>query len=233
MAQRRVEITRTVNIADVEDLGKNPLVRKAWVMPWNFTLLEFYDPIYERLDDPSSDLSDPTQWTDATRARMNEIAEAKRKIIGRLYTGKPRHWQGNKMGMLLGSVVYRIVDDKKMNLPWLGYSVGWETARVVRICGRLGETKTDRFQGLLQGWSNWLSSIHQAPQLSPLSTSGSDFSLLAEFPEACGDQCMALYTALVASEKKVSVEAVGFFSPEEQELRFRQVGALGEIVIRL
>ena len=199
-------------------------------MPWRFVLFEFYDPIYEELDNPSSELSDVTRWTEQTRAYMNTLVEAERSIMAPLYDGRPRHWQGNKLGVFLPSVIYRIIDNKKLQLPWFGYSAGWESATTIRVCGRLGEkTPVKSFETLLAEWSNWLALTGQGPTLGDLVFKNREFNILCEFPTACGDQCMALYTAMVARHRDSRVDAAGFFSPEQSDVRYLRIGQPGEI----
>src|SRR6516165_9384493 len=100
---RRVEITRTVNIDKDIDLSRHPNVRKNWAIPGGYTLIEVYDPVYEKIDDPACPLSDPTKWTDEIRQYMSALVEKKRAILAPLYKGQPRHWQGNTLGLPLRS----------------------------------------------------------------------------------------------------------------------------------
>jgi hypothetical protein len=162
VVMRRVVISRSSNI-DAEDLKLNPYVRKAWVMPWQFSLFEFYDPIHEKLDDPKSELADPTQWTDDVRKYMRGLVDAERRTLAPLYDGKARHWQGNKLGLPLRGAFYRIVDSKNLHLPWLGQSKDWEIAKILRICGKLSRPDNTALDEVLRMWESWLSSIGEAP----------------------------------------------------------------------
>ena len=85
-------------------------------MPWHFTLFEFYDPIYEKIDDPSTQLSRPTEWTEETRRYMSDLQDAERSILSPLYKGKARHWQEQALALLPKSAIYRILDHKPLDL---------------------------------------------------------------------------------------------------------------------
>lgn len=234
MTLRRVDITRTTNLADPKSVGSNPRVRKAWLMPWGFTLFEFYDPIYEQLDNPSSKLSNVVEWGEETRRYMGELVEAERNILAPVYRGKPRHWQGNKLGLPLRSVIYRIIDRGNLDLPWFGYSPDWEIITKIRICGRVRETiRLKTLEGVVEGWSKWLENIGQKPESDRFSSKGKDFQFQCQFSEPCGDACMALYTALVASYKATSIEAIGFFLAEQTEFRYLEIGGQGEILAKM
>jgi len=227
---RRVNITRTVNVANATAVWTNPRVRKAWLMPWEFTLFEFYDPIYEEMDNPSSQLSDPTEWSEETRRYMAELVEAERSILAPVYRGRPPHWQGNKLGLLLRSVIYRIIDRRKLYLPWLGYGPDWEMKTKIRVCGRMHDSaKFTTLEGVVVTWLRWLKSVGQRLEADQLSCTGPDFEFLCQFPESCGDACMALYSALVASHKATSIQALGFFLPDQIEFRYLEIGGEGEI----
>jgi len=234
MALRRVNITRSANIADLSSLEKNRLVRKAWVMPWKFALLEIYDPIFEQLDDPSFRYADPTRWNDEIRSYVRQVVDAERDILAPLYEGRPRHWQGNKLGLFLRSTTYRILDYKRLDLPWLGQSTDWDLATTIRIGGKLGEGASGRsVEQALDEWLNWLSQAGQALKLSVLRINGIDFDVLCDFPTACGDACMALYTAFIATPKGARIEAVGFFAPEQTHLRYLRIGKPGEMTAQI
>jgi hypothetical protein len=234
MSLRRVDITRTANVANPERLASHPRVRKAWVMPWHFTLFEFYDPIYEQLDDSASKLSRPTEWTKETRRYMSDLVDAERGILAPLYEGRRRHWQGNKLGLFLKSAIYRIVDYKRLDLPWLGHPTNWEAARTIRVCGRLrSESSTGSLREALYMWSKWLLSVDSAPHMGAIRLKQRDFQVLCEFPSPCGDACMALYTKFIGMSKDNGVEAAGFFPPEETQALYLRIGAPGEITAEI
>lgn len=203
-------------------------------MPWRFTLFEFYDPIYEKVDDPSSPLSRPTEWTEETRRYMSGLQDAERSILSPLYKGRPRHWQGNRLGLFLKSAIYRILDHKQLELPWLGHSDGWETANTIRICGKLkAQASSHPLEGVLDKWENWLSSVGIVPNMEDIDVKGEDFQVLCAFPEACGDACMALYTAFIAMSNEERVDAAGFFLPEQTRLRYMRIGKPGEMTAEI
>jgi hypothetical protein len=234
MARRRVDITRTPNIADLSSIQQSPYVRKTWAMPWEFTLFEIYDPIFEELDNPSSALADPTKWTEVTREYVRQIVDTERSMLAPLYKGRPHHWQGNKLGMFLRTVTYRILDYKRLELPWLGYSPDWEIATTIRIGGKLRQGASGKpVEAVLDKWLNWLSPLGDAPKISSLRVNGRDFGFLCDFSGACGDACMALYTAFTAMPKDARIEAVGFFSPEQIHLRFLRIGRPGEMTAQI
>jgi hypothetical protein len=234
MALRRVNITRSANIADLRSLEKNRFVRKAWVMPWGFALLEIYDPIFGQLDDPSFRYDDPTRWNEEIRSYVRQIVDTERSILAPLYKGRPRHWQGNKLGLFLRSVTYKILDSKRLELPWLGQSTDWEIATAIRIGGKLREPASSKpVQDVLDRWLNWLPSVGKPPKMGDLRVNGKDFYVLCDFPERCGDACMALYTAFIAMPKDTSVEAAGFFSPDQTLLRYFRIGKPGEVTAQI
>lgn len=234
MARRRVDITRTPNIADLSSFQKSPYVRKTWAMPWAFTLFEIYDPIFEELDNPSSALADPTKWTEVTREYVRRIVDAERSMLAPLYKGRPHHWQGNKLGMFLRTVTYRILDYKRLELPWLGHSPDWEIATRIRIGGKLRQGVSGKpVEAVLDKWLNWLSPLAEAPKMGALRVNGEDFDLLCDFPAACGDACMALYTAFVAMPNASRPAGVGFFQPEQTHLRYTRIGKPGEMTAEI
>lgn len=231
MALRRVDITRSVNISDLETLRNNPHVRNPWVMPWKFTLFEFYDPIYEQLGNPASGISDVTEWTEETRRYMERLVDTERDIMSPIYRGRPRHWQGNRLALFLKSAIYRIVDKQTLALPWLGQSADWEVATRIRIAGRLRKAAySDVLENVVAQWAEWLQTAGQEPKRENLEFKGNDFHFVCEFRGTCGDSCLALYTALIATYQKTSIEAVGFFLPEQTELRYLEIGGRGEIL---
>jgi hypothetical protein len=203
-------------------------------MPWGFVLFEFYDPIYEELENPSSALFDVTKWTEDTRRYMNQLVDAERSILAPLYNGRQRHWQGNKLGLFLKSTTYRILDHKRLNLPWLGHPTDWDIATTIRICGKLKPAASrNSLEQIVERWSSWLSTIGSAPKIGPLVISRDDFHVLCEFPEACGDACMSLYTAFIPISNETCVEAVGFFQPEHKHLRYLRIGKPGEVTAEI
>lgn len=210
---RRVEITRTANINPDIDLSQHPNVRRSWSIPGNYTLFEFYDPIYEKLDDPGSPLSSPTRWTDDIRRSMSELVEKERLILAPLYNGRPRHWQGNTLALPLRSALYRVLDTKRLRWPWFGCFPGWELKTRLKVRGRLEQPSVKNQQALageVARWAEWASSIGELLSCGRPTFAEGGFEALCSFSGACGDVCMALYIMLTLSRPRTSLLALGF-----------------------
>jgi hypothetical protein len=230
---RRVEITRTVNIDKNIDLSRHPNVRKNWSIPGNYALFEFYDPIYEKLDDPNCPLSNPTKWTDDTRLYMSHLVEKERAILSPLYQGRPRHWQGNTLGLPLQRAMYRVLDSKRLQWPWFGCLPGWELETSLRVRGRLEKPTEENEQALageLARWAEWASSTGELLTCSPPTFVEGGFETLCSFSGPCGDVCMSLYIMLTLTRRRTSLLAVGFAGvdrPDVSPAVYMRFGARG------
>ena len=230
---RRVEITRTANIGKGIDLLRHPNVRKTWSIPGNYILFEFWDSIYEKLDDPGNPLSNPTKWKDDTRQYMSELVEKERAILAPLYEGRPRYWQGNTLGLPLKSTLYRVLDSKKLPWPWFACFPGWELEKSIKVRGRLKEPNAKNQRALtdeLARWAEWASSIGELSTCSNPSFAEGGFEALCSFPGSCGDVCMALYVMLTLSQRRTSLLATGFGAvdrPDEFLAVYMRFGAPG------
>jgi hypothetical protein len=229
MSWRRVNITRQVNIADLNQLPHHPNVRRCWVLPWGFVLFEFYDPIFEEAEiDPA--LGGSHGQSEATRRKLASLMIEERRLLAPLYRGRPEHWQGNKFGLPLKTVIYRVVDDKVIRWPWFGCSPDWEIQRRIRFSGKLGTLTTGTRESLERAfvdWATWAQSIGQLTGAGKFTFEVDKFGALCEFSGPCGDACMGLYLLLTEKRSQSNLEAAGFFDPDEKEMRFLEIGGTG------
>jgi hypothetical protein len=229
MGWRRVTITRDVNIADVNQLAHHPNVRRCWILPWEFVLFEFYDSIFEEAEvDPA--LCGSHGQSEATRGKLASLMIEERRLLAPLYRGRPEHWQGNKFGLPLKTVIYRVVDNEAIRWPWFGCSPDWEIQKRIKVFGKLGKLNSGTRESLERAfvdWTTWAKSIGELTGAGKFTFNGDSFGTLCEFSSPCGDACMSLYLLLTKKRSEVNLEAVGFFDPDEKEMRFLEIGGTG------
>jgi hypothetical protein len=230
MSIRRVDMTRRVNVADVNVLVTHPNVRKIWKIPWDYILFEFYDPIFDLLDKPGVSPLEYSTLTRDLRPKLSELVKEERTLLSPLYAGRPLQWQGNQFGLPLKSVLYRVLDKKKIKWPWFGFSTDWETETSIRICGTIktGAPEAQKYlNDAFSEWARWAKSVGVAISSGDILHENLEFSVSCQLSECCGDACMALYLLLTQVQDRTSLAAVGFFRPDEVSIRFLEVGGAG------
>jgi hypothetical protein len=227
MTWRRMNITRDENIADAGGLSRHPNVRRYLHFPWGYTMFEFYDPIFESVYGV-----DPARHSEATRSRLATLMREERDLLGPVYKGRPDHWQGNQFGLLLKTAVYRVIDKKKLAWPWFGSSPAWEIKRRIKVEGRLKATTVgirDSLGSAFGEWAEWATALGELERMAQIAYDDKKFSVLCDFSNACGDVCVALYLLLTKTRRQTSLEAVGFFNPEESSSTFLEIGGTGVV----
>lgn len=228
MVFRRVNITRDENIEAQEQLSHHPNVRRVLRFPWGYTLFEFYDPIFE--SEEVANCSQPR--SEETGARLALLISEERKLLSPLYEGRPNYWQGNQLVLPLETGVYRVLEKQRGNWPWFGSSSGWESDTTIKISGMLGVSTSDSRKSLenrLSEWASWANASGWLASRRELAYHDMRFSIICSFNEFCCDPCIGLYLLLAKTRKETSVEAVGFFRPEETSPKFYEIGGTGVI----
>lgn len=228
MAFRRVNITRDRNIQDQEHLSRHPDVRNYLRFPWGYTLFEFYDPIFE-----NEDVANPGRpQSPEIRSRLAELVTEERKLLWPLYKGRPEHWQGNQLVLMLETGIYRVIDKEKGKWPWFGSSPGWEKESRIKIKGRVGTSTPASRESLEKEfgeWVSWASSTGQLTSRPQLTFHDDSFDVVCSFTDHCGESCIGLYLLLAKTEKATGIEAMGFFLPKETTFKFYEIGGTGVI----
>lgn len=226
MPFRRVNITRDQNIEAQEQLSHHPNVRRYLRFPWGYTLFEFYDPIFE-----SKEVVNCSQpQSEETRARLALLISEERKLLSPLYEGRPERWQGNQLVLPLETGIYRVLDKQRSNWPWFGCSPGWESDTKIKISGMLRASTPDSqesLENMFAEWASWANSSGRLTSKGQLTYLDAIFSVVCSFNEACCDSCIGLYLLLAKTRKETSIEAVGFFRPEETSPKFYEIGGTG------
>ena len=224
---REVIITKDSNLIDLDTLAQNPIVRKCWRLAKGYTLIEPYDPV---LDDPR--ISSAARHKEPLKSQLNAFYSEQAKLLAPLY----EHVKPSDAGMALipgTRTVYRFLGRDKLRIRWpeIGCSRGWESANTVRISGRLVAAIPETIQGLntvLKEWLDSMAAVSQIRLVRSMAFADRDFTLIAEFADACGDAAMALYILLTETRGLTSLEAVGFFLPDDFSSPFVQIGGPGK-----
>ena len=216
MSRRDVKITRDINLTDREGLSRNPRICKVWHLPWGYTLFE------------SATSASPVLGNEEFNAARNGVLNEEEKLLLPLYQVVNR----SRALMLLiptKTVFYRFLGMEKDRMPWprIGLSPGWEVSRKIRIAGQLVAAIPETIEAVnnvLREWSSVMAGLGQVEEVPPATFSGRTFSITCEFIGPAGDPAMALYILLTETRASTSLEAVGFFLPEDFTTPFLEIG---------
>jgi hypothetical protein len=220
MRVRRVIITKNANVNNIETLPLHPNVRKCWRLPREYVLFEFYHPVFERIYDQDPAVANAARSDEIVRSQTAEAIAEERNLLAPLYRdiGNP----SNALTLLVPSkaATYFFVGRGKGRISWprTGYSPGWESSTRIRVDGRLFMALPEAVEGLrtvLREWSDSMTKIGEMKAIETLIIDGTHFSAICEFEGPCGDAAMALFMLLTETRNLSSLEAVGFFFPDD------------------
>lgn len=229
MRIRYVAINRDTDFADVEGFARHPHVVKCWRLPRAFTLYELYAPVFDLIWDP--DLSNAARLDPEVRRRTNEVYWERNRQLAPLLRDVP---DPNHRPMDVRAITahYHFFGlGRSYHWPQLGTSVGWGEARVIRIAGRLATALPENvrsLQALFSEWADCMTRLGELTRAPVIHLSDGYFSEVFEFSGPCGDAAMALFMLVTDTRKLTSLQAIGFFHPEDYATAFSQRVGPGE-----
>ena len=227
MASRRVNIVRNESVADQEELRRHPNVRGYLQFPWDYTVFEFYDPVFDQV---ASNSKSGSIQSEETRRRLTSLMSEERRLLWPIYKGRPARWQGNQLVLFLTTGTYRVLDRKKTSWPFFGSSAGWEVEKLIKIVGRARHATAEHeiaLETTFREWLTWAKSASGLAVVENLNQQEGRFTLLCSFDGSCSEACIGLYLLIARTQKLTLVEAIGFFTPEETSPAFFEIGGSG------
>lgn len=230
MRSRKVIVTRKSETVHPEALATHPNVRGLWWLPHGYMLFEFYHPVFERIYDTEPGLAKSARQLDAVKGQTAQAVAEEQKLLWNLYRDFPESSEALMLLVPAQTAFYNFLGRYKRTIAWpsLGCSPLWETAQKIRVAGRLAANiseTTDALRTVLEEWSASAPStsiVHLPPKLA---FDDEYFSFECSFSGPCGDATMGLYMVLTETRSLTSLQAVGFFLPEDFSTPFRQIGS--------
>jgi hypothetical protein len=235
-ARRRVNITNNVNLTDLGTLPTHPNVRRCWRLPRAYTLFEFYHPIFEIAYSLEKTLDQSGANEEEVMAVVKAALDEESNLLAPLYAGVKRRSRCVQLVVPLKTVLYQFLGRSRVTWPPFGCSPDFEAAQSIRITGQLAVATPEALEGLKATFAEWLDSMAEQGEIiraAPTRFTGNDFSVICECTGGCGDPAMALYMLLSETRTLTSLEAVGFFLPDDFSSPFLEVGGLGKSSQRL
>jgi len=232
MRIRKVIITKNATIANRTILNRHPNVKKCWFLPQQYTLFEFYHPVFERIYDSDLTVANAARLDPAVRAETIAAVTEEQVLLAPLYQNVERPSDALTLLVPSQTVMYYFLGLGKGQIQWprLERSVGWETAQSIRVEGRLSSVASNNIEELgvvLREWSESMTALGELSVLLPAEFSSNSFSAKCDFHSACGDASMALFMLLTESRYLTGLEAVGFFLPGDLSASFVEIGGCG------
>jgi len=229
MTIRYVVITKTSDLTDPEAFPRHALVVKCWHCPRGWTLYELYQPVFDLL--LSCDQSVVTAAYNDPRIREEGLAVCaeEQKLLAPLYreVADPNRG-GVKIFSKTAEYLYYGRGKKNPKWPQKGNSLGWDEARTIRIAGRLVAAMPETVEALetvFKEWVDYMTGLGEITKAGKLTFSGEHFRAICEFAGPCGDAVMALFTMATVTRNITSLEAIGFFHPDDYSTPFRTFGS--------
>ena len=227
MMQRQVTIAKDADI-DLEALAVHPLIVKCWRLPRGYTLFEQYHPVFEHTCNSDYEAARAALRAEPYKSQHDAARLGWRKLLAPAYAdGKGDHM----FVLMTQTATYWFEGRERYTIKWprIGVSKNWEGLSRIRIVGRLFLAIPEAVENLKTVFSEWQKAIPgEVVQAGDLVFTGDGLSANYEFEGPCGDATMALFMLLTATRHLTSLEAIGFFLPDDYSTLFWHPGGEGE-----
>lgn len=229
---RQVAIAKGTDV-DMEVLATHPNVVKRWCLPYGYVLFEFYHPIFDKAWDSDFSLATWHHYNEPSKSQVVEADREMKRVLAPLFD-PGQNPDCCMYTRYAPNAVYRFFGRERHSIKWpkIGLSQEWSSARRVRLAGRLfysmPET-TDALAAVIGQWHECLVGYGESAPGTNVKWAEEHFSSIYDFEDACGDATMALFMILTATRNLTSLEAVGFFLPDDYTSPFFDIRGLGEM----
>ncbi len=168
-----------------------------------------------------------------TRDQNIAVFSEERNLLAPLYrkVPNPRRFGEGRNGFLCltHAASYTVFSrgEESFQFPEFRGSKNWDEASTLRVAGRLvmaSEETIGGLQGVYGEWVDCMTGYSALVRAEALEFSGEYFSSTCEFSGVCSDAVLALFMVLTATRGLTSVEAVGFFHPEDYATQYQKIG---------
>ena len=215
MRIRRVIITRESNIENLANLPEQSSVKTCWRLPFNYTMFEFYHPVFERIYDDRPSISNAARAEDWVRRQTAAAIAEERRLLAPLY--RDFHNPSDALILLVPSrvAIYHFVGKGKGQIAWpeLNCAQGWEVSKRIRIKGQMIVAIEETVYGLqtvIRDWAVSMKGIGIVTQIGEIVTAGESFTINFECSAFSGDAVMALYILLTETRNLTSIQTLHF-----------------------
>lgn len=225
--RRIVFIVKQGNVANVDAVANHANITKCWKLPGEILLLEFYDPVFQRLHNDDPAVVKAAYQDESIRQRRMALDDELRTLFAPLYRDSER--VSDRVVALIPSKTtnYEFLGHDKHRIAWpeLGISPGWEHSRRIVVTGCLFAAVPETLGALNDAFGDWrIATSAETAVVGPVSVTGRDFIADCEFSNPSGDALIALYAVLTDSRALTSIERVGFFLPGGAPHRYLKIG---------